>query len=66
MLGTPLGVESAISSDDTEESDEAVATTERDAEGVDVTKMGHKMFESMEDVEIVLRFYAYRHLANAD
>jgi hypothetical protein len=63
MLGTPLGVESAISSDDTEESDEAVVAPERDSEGVDVTKMGHKMFESMEDVEIVLRFYAYRHLA---
>lgn len=63
MLGTPLGVESAISSDDTEESDDAVATPERDSEGVDVTKMGRKMFESMEDVEIVLRFYAYRHLA---
>ena len=63
MLGTPLGVESAISSDDTEELDDAVATPERDSEGVDVTKMGRKMFESMEDVEIVLRFYAYRHLA---
>ena len=25
--------------------------------------MGRKMFESMDDVEIVLRFYAYRHLA---
>ena len=56
MLGTPLGVESAISSDDTEELDDAVATPERDSEGVDVTKMGRKMFESMEDVEIVLRF----------
>lgn len=63
MLGTPLGAGSVISSDDTEESDEAVAPPERDSEGVDVTKMGHKMFESMEDVEIVLRFYAYRHLA---
>lgn len=63
MLGTPLGVGSAVSPDDTEESDEVVAAPERDSEGVDVTKMGRKMFESMEDVEIVLRFYAYRHLA---
>jgi hypothetical protein len=63
MLGTPLGIEPAISSDDSEELDDAAATPERDSEGVEVTTAGRKMFESMEDVEIVLRFYAYRHLA---
>jgi Protein of unknown function DUF262 len=63
MLGTPLGVEPADESDDTEELDETIAVSERDSEGVDVTNMGRKMFESMEDVEIVLRFFAYRHLA---
>ena len=62
MLGTPLDIESVVNSDDIEESD-SVAGPERDSEGVDVTNMGRKMFESMEDVEIVLRFYAYRHLA---
>jgi Protein of unknown function DUF262 len=63
MLGTPLGVESVNYSDDIEDSDETPAVPERDSEGVDVTNMGRKMFESMDDVEIVLRFYAYRHLA---
>jgi hypothetical protein len=63
MLGTPLGVESTVSSDDTEELDEVASAPERDSEGVDITNMGRKMFESMEDVEIVLRFFAYRHLA---
>jgi Protein of unknown function DUF262 len=63
MLGTPLD-EATASSDDAEESDDAEAVApERDSEGVEVTNMGRKMFESMEDVEIVLRFYAYRHLA---
>lgn len=62
MLGTPLD-EASASSDDTEEPDDAEAVaSERDSEGVEVTNMGRKMFESMEDVEIVLRFYAYRHL----
>ena len=27
--------------------------------------MGQKMFEAMEDVELVLRFYAYRHLTQS-
>src|SRR6185437_7686528 len=62
MLGTPLDVKSVVNSDDAEESDD-VAAPEQDSEGVEVTRMGRKMFESMDDVEIVLRFYAYRHLA---
>ncbi|RAO05026.1 DUF262 domain-containing protein [Micromonospora noduli] len=63
MLGTPLDVE-ASSVDDAEESDDSEPVmSERDSEGVEVTRMGRKMFESMEDVEIVLRFYAYRHLS---
>lgn len=31
---------------------------------VTITNIGRKMFESMEDVEIVLRFFAYRHLSS--
>jgi hypothetical protein len=59
MLGTPLEPEVNAPRD---EDEEEMATSERDSEGVEVTKMGRKMFESMEDVEIVLRFFAYRHL----
>ncbi len=66
MLGTPSGDEPTVNAGDTEESDDyddEAPAPERDSEGVDVTKSGKKVFESMEDVEIVLRFYAYRHLA---
>src|SRR6185437_9230402 len=49
MLGTPLDVESVVNSDDAEESDD-VAAPEQDSEGVEVTRMGRKMFESMDDV----------------
>lgn len=62
MLGTPLDIEATDSSEYIEDSDDVVAVPEQDSEGVEVTNMGRKMFESMEDVEIVLRFYAYRHL----
>lgn len=62
MLGTPLDADSVTISDENEESDE-LAASEQDSEGVEVTRMGRKMFESMDDVEIVLRFFAYRHLA---
>lgn len=63
MLGTPLDAETTVP-DDSEDSDDIESVTlERDSEGVEITKMGRKMFESMEDVEIVLRFYAYRHLS---
>jgi hypothetical protein len=63
MLGTPLDAETTVP-DDAEDAEDAESTTpERDSEGVEVTKIGRKMFESMEDVEIVLRFYAYRHLS---
>ena len=65
MLGTPsvaeADAEATVPVDDAEVQDDADAG-EQDAEGVEVTLIGRKMFESMEDVEIVLRFYAYRHL----
>lgn len=63
MLGTPLDADANIRSDDAELSDEIdLAAAQQDSEGVNVTNMGRKMFESMEDVELVLRFFAYRHL----
>lgn len=63
MLGTPLNVVDATTAPDDDDSDDLeTAAAEEDSEGVEVTKMGRKMFESMEDVEIVLRFFAYRHL----
>ncbi|WP_344831731.1 DUF262 domain-containing protein [Actinocorallia longicatena] len=61
MLGTPL--ESTIGPDGDEDSDDTeIVTPGQDSDGVEITNMGRKMFESMEDVELVLRFYAYRHL----
>jgi hypothetical protein len=63
MLGTPGDSEATVSEDDPETRDEVdVLEPLQDAEGVEITSIGRKMFESMEDVEIVLRFYAYRHL----
>jgi hypothetical protein len=62
MLGTPLDAEISIPPDSSDDSDEPEASPQRDSEGVELTKLGRRMFESMEDVEIVLRFYAYRHL----
>ncbi|HEY7225505.1 MAG TPA: DUF262 domain-containing protein [Micromonosporaceae bacterium] len=63
MLCTPLDV-ATTAADEPEDMEDAESTApERDSEGVEVTKIGRKMFESMEDVEIVLRFFAYRHLS---
>lgn len=63
MLGTPLDAEATVPTDDAEDSDDTESVTpQRDSEGVEITKMGRRMFESMDDVEVVLRFYAYRHL----
>ena len=63
MLGTPRETEATVPVDDSEVSDDAdPAEPREDSEGVQVTNIGRKLFESMEDVEIVLRFYAYRHL----
>lgn len=63
MLGTPLDAIHATATLDEEDSDDVeTAAAEQDSEGVEVTRIGRKMFESMEDVEIVLRFFAYRHL----
>ncbi len=65
MLGTPdpkamAPTETEIDGD---EDGEAGADVLDDSDGkIAVTTLGRKMFESMEDVEIVLRFFAYRHL----
>ena len=64
MLGTPLEAEEAAGLEDIEAADDPEQPTSlRDSEGVEVTNLGRKMFESMDDVEVVLRFFAYRHLA---
>jgi hypothetical protein len=63
MLETPLDVDLVLPPEDSEDAEVEAPAPERDAEGVEVTSMGRKMFQSMEDVEVVLRFYAYRHLA---
>lgn len=68
MLGTPgdldpLPPREESTAGDVEDDDSQEATPAReDSEGVRVTSTGRKMFESMEDVELVLRFFAYRHL----
>jgi hypothetical protein len=62
MLGTPLEAGAVVPSDEPDDLEET-EPAQQDAEGVEVTKIGRKMFESMEDVEIVLRFFAYRHLS---
>ncbi|BBZ82386.1 hypothetical protein MABM_23020 [Mycobacteroides abscessus] len=57
MLGTPdpeLATPWENRDDDPSEDDADTAVSE--------TNLGRKMFETMEDVEIVLRFFAYRHL----
>lgn len=61
ILGTP-SASGDLPVDTGEEEDESESGSQ-DADGVLVTPMGRKMYESMEDVEIVLRFYAYRHLS---
>jgi hypothetical protein len=63
MLGTPLDPDVADLDDDSDVSDDVESTeSNADAEGVIITSSGLKMYKSMEDVEIVLRFFAYRHL----
>lgn len=63
VLGTPLDPNGLADPDgDTEEeTDYGGLQLGRDAQGVEVTAAGLKLFKSMEDVEIVLRFFAYRH-----
>lgn len=63
ILGTPTDSDS--SSDellDGDEFDENEIGKEAGANTEFVTNLGRKMFRSMEDVEIVLRFFAYRHI----
>jgi len=70
ILGTPRGADDSIVTEDEAEGVESTApeaesaVLERDSDGVEVTNLGRSMFKSMEDVEIVLRFFAYRHLAS--
>lgn len=63
VLGTPLDpsgpTEPDPDSDD--EVDHGGLQVGLDAEGVEVTAAGLKLFRAMDDVEIVLRFFAYRH-----
>jgi hypothetical protein len=62
VLGTPLDPEGLTDSDaDDDESDYSGLQLGLDAQGVEVTSAGLKLYRSMEDVEIVLRFFAYRH-----
>jgi hypothetical protein len=63
MLGTPLEVGPSIPTGEIDESDDSEEVAQQDSDGVEVTNIGRKMFESMEDVEIVLRFFAYRHIS---
>lgn len=56
MWGIPNHVEEA-EPDENELEDAA-----DDAEANTATRAGEKMFEKMEDVELVLRFFAYRHI----
>jgi len=65
MLGTPADPEALVAAEDSDAVDPSGqdAGLERDANGVVVTNLGRSMFDSMEDVEMVLRFYAYRHMS---
>lgn len=60
VLGTPLDPSGFADPDADDESDAGLQLG-RDAHGIEVTAAGLKFYKSMEDVEIVLRFFAYRH-----
>ncbi|GAT05917.1 DUF262 domain-containing protein [Mycolicibacterium fortuitum] len=62
VLGTPLDPTGFADPDADAESDDNGLQLGRDAQGIEVTAAGLKLYKSMEDVEIVLRFFAYRHL----
>ena len=69
VLGTPLEPQEVVEAEgpdaaelEGEDSEESGIRLGRDAQGVEVTTAGLKLYKSMEDVEIVLRFFAYRHL----
>jgi hypothetical protein len=55
MWGIPTRMEEAPEEDDLEDAAD-------DAEDSAATRAGARMFEKMEDVELVLRFFAYRHI----
>ena len=64
VLGTPLDSNGLTDTDAEDESDDdggGGLSLGRDAQGVEVTATGLQLFKKMEDVEIVLRFFAYRH-----
>lgn len=63
VLGTPLDPNGLTDSDTDDETDDDGGRLNLgcDAHGVEVTATGLKLYKQMEDVEIVLRFFAYRH-----
>lgn len=61
ILRTPDTVTTGPAEIDDDDTDEGQNRSDA-SDKTEATKLGQKMFESMEDVEIVLRFFAYRHL----
>lgn len=62
ILGTPLDSElELVTASDSSPDEIELTDSDQDSESVKATNIGQKMYESMEDVEIVLRFFAYRH-----
>ncbi|EHB58720.1 protein of unknown function DUF262 [Mycolicibacterium rhodesiae JS60] len=61
VLGTPLDPVGSLDPDADDETEDSGLQLGRDAQGVEVTATGLRFYRSMEDVEIVLRFFAYRH-----
>ncbi|SBS79348.1 conserved hypothetical protein [uncultured Mycobacterium sp.] len=64
MLGTPLPSETYFATDDGDDDagDREPVDASVDEFGVKVTDPGRRLYEAMDDVEIVLRFFAYRHI----
>lgn len=62
MLGTPLPSENYYATDDDSTDDRESVDASVDELGVKVTDPGRRLYEAMDDVEIVLRFFAYRHI----
>ncbi|WHU49868.1 DUF262 domain-containing protein [Gordonia sp. L191] len=62
VLGTPAEQDDKFSDDDTRENNESSELETSTSGDISVTNQGRVMFEKMEDVEMVLRFFALRHL----
>lgn len=70
MLGTPASPSTLPEDDEfkygeeqADETEDAIRRGGAVGDELYATSAGKKMFESMEDVEMVLRFFAYRHIA---